>query len=150
MTTVDVRMDETECVELLERKRTGVISFATGTGEPPHSLPVSFGYDTVESTFYFRIADTRESEKGELHDRQATFVVYDHSGERERYRSVVAQGTLEETTDDEIATETLDGLERVSIPFVDIFGEPPSEVDFEFYRLVADRLTGRKESPTEL
>ncbi len=150
MTTVDVHMDETECVELLERKRTGVISLATRPEEPPHSLPVSFGYDTVESTFYFRIADTRDSEKGDLHDRAASFVVYDHGSETEQYRSVVAQGILEETTDEGIATETLDGLERVSIPFVDIFGDPPSEVDFTFYRLVADQLTGRKESPTEL
>jgi hypothetical protein len=30
----------------------------------------------------------------------------------------------------------------------DVFGKPPGEVDFEFYRLVPDELTGRKESRT--
>lgn len=142
-------MTEDECDELLEQVTSGVLSLTTGSDEPPHSLPVSFGYDAVASTFYFRIADHPESQKGDLGGRPVSFVTYDHDDSGE-YRSVVAQGTLEPTVDDDIATETLTGLERVTIPYVDIFGEPPGDVDFEFYRLVPDRLTGRKETTTEL
>lgn len=142
-----IRMDGSECDELLERATAGVISFSTPDGEPPHALPVSFGYDAVESVFYFRLAEG-ESEKGPLDGRATTFTVHEHADEG--HRSVVAQGALERTTNEEIATETLEGLERVTIPFVDIFGEPPAEVEFTFYRLVPDRLTGRKETTTAL
>ncbi len=143
-----VQMTEAECESLLTQTNTGVLSLTTDAGEPPHSLPVSFGYDTATAAFYFRVADDPDSKKGDLEHRAVSFVTYDHEGENGKYWSVVAQGTLERTTDGDIATEALAGLERVSIPFVDIFGEPPSEVNFEFYRLVPDRLTGRKETIT--
>jgi nitroimidazol reductase NimA-like FMN-containing flavoprotein (pyridoxamine 5'-phosphate oxidase superfamily) len=78
--------------------------------------------------------------------RPVTFVVY---AQRDGgWQSVVATGDLEATTDASVSTETLEGLEHVHIPLVDIFGRPTKDVDFEFYRLVPDELTGRKESPT--
>lgn len=45
---------------------TGVISFATTGDEPPHSIPVSYGYDGSEVTFYFRLAVDAEATKGML------------------------------------------------------------------------------------
>lgn len=144
-----VQLTEEECEAVLDRTASGVLSLSTGADEPPHSLPVSFGYDDVESAFYFRLADD-DSQKGELEGRDVSFVVYDHDDETGAYQSVVARGKLESTTDENVATEALAGLERVTIPFVDIFGEPPSEVEFEFYRLVPDAMTGRKETTTEL
>ncbi|SDJ19937.1 hypothetical protein SAMN05216226_10196 [Halovenus aranensis] len=144
--TESVTMTDDECEALLGRTATGVLSLTTAADEPPHTLPVSFGYDSVTSSFYFRLADA-DSQKGELAGRPASFVTYDHDG---TYSSVVASGTLESTTDDETATEALAGFERVTIPYVDIHGEPPAEVEFTFYRLVPDELTGRKEATTEL
>jgi len=141
-----VEMDDAECDELLQRSATGVLSLSTPESEPPHAVPVSYGYDAVESVLYFRLAAGPNSEKGQLDGRAVTLTVYE---EGRRHRSVVVQGQLEETTDEAIATETLAGLERVTIPLVDIFGEPPAEVTFAFYRLVPDRLTGRKETTTE-
>lgn len=140
-----VTMTDEECDALLTRRASGVLSLTTAADEPPHSIPVSFGYDSMTSTFYFRLADA-DSQKGELAGRPASLVTYDRD---EKYQSVVASGTLE-PTDEESGTEALAGLERVTIPYVDIHGEPPADVAFEFYRLVADRLTGRKETTTEL
>lgn len=145
-----VEMTDQECERLLAGTDTGVLSLSTTGDSPPHSFPVSFGFDEVEAEFYFRLADGKHGQKGALADRPVTFVTYEQDDDAGEYRSVVAQGTLESTTDDDIATETLAGLERVTIPYVDIFGEPPSEIDFEFYRLVPDALTGRKETTTEL
>lgn len=144
--TEPVTMTDDECDALLARRASGVLSLTTASDEPPHTFPVSFGYDSMTSTFYFRLADA-DSQKGELAGRPASFVTYDHDQE---YQSVVASGTLESTTDEKGGTEVLAGFERVTIPYVDIHGEPPAEVEFEFYRLVADRLTGRKETTTEL
>lgn len=139
-------MDEDERDAFLGNGGTGVISLSTSGDASPHAIPVSYGYDAVDATFYFRLAVEPESEKGELADRAATFVTY--GSEDGRYRSVVASGRLERTTDSSIATETLDGLDRVRIPLFDVFGKRPADVQFEFYRLLPDRFTGRMESHT--
>lgn len=144
-----VSMDSDECDSLLGVGGTGVLSFArSGSEDPPHSVPVSYGYDDSERVFYFRLAVGSDSEKDEVIDRPVTFVVYGQFDDE--WRSVVAKGRLEETTEESVATESLEGLEHVHIPLVDIFGRPPRDVPFEFYRLVPEEITGRKESTTEL
>lgn len=136
-------MAEDERDAFLGRGGTGVISLSTAIDDPPHSLPVSYGYDAVGSTFYFRLAVPPGSEKGDLADRPVSFVTF---GETDGvWQSVVATGRLEATTDEAIATETLEGLERVEIPLVDFFGKPIRDVDFEFYRLDPEQLSGRIE-----
>ncbi|TKX82903.1 pyridoxamine 5'-phosphate oxidase family protein, partial [Halorubrum sp. SS5] len=77
-----------------------------------------------------------------------TFVAYGRDDGR--WKSVVASGRLVSTSDDASATESLAGLERTAeIPIVDVFGEPTSEVAFEYYRLDPERLTGRAERAME-
>ena len=139
-------MDEDERDGFLDTGGTGVISLAAGE-TAPYSTPVSYGYDAAESVFYFRLAAQPDSEKGDLADRSVSFVTY---GDDNGWKSVVATGQLERTTEESIATESLQGLERVHIPLIDIFGTPPREVAFEFYRLVPDELTTRTETRTEL
>lgn len=145
-TPASIEMDDAERDAFLGNGGTGVVSFSTTSDDPPHSIPVSYGYDATANTFYFRLAVGSDSEKGDVAGRAASFVTY--RSDEGLWRSVVAKGRLESTTDERIATETLRGLDRVRIPLVDIFGRPPSQVTFEFFRLVPDELTGRKESPT--
>mgnify|MGYP005855058849 CR=1 FL=1 len=145
MTSPDaVRMADDERDEFLGRSGTGVISLSTADDDPPHSVPVSYGYDPVEGVFYFRLAVGDETEKRDPTERGTTFVTY---GERDgRWNSVVASGRLVSTTDESLSTEALSGLERTGrIPIVDVFGEPTDRVEFEFYRLDPDRVTGRVE-----
>ena len=146
----EIQLDDAERDAFLGRVDTGVLSLSTPAGEAPHSVPVSFGYSAAQTAFFFRIADLPPEEKGELDGRAVTFVTYGTDEEFGGYVSVVAQGSLERTTDAETATESLEGLEGVTIPFVDIFGERPADIDFSFYRLVPERLTGRKEATTGL
>jgi nitroimidazol reductase NimA-like FMN-containing flavoprotein (pyridoxamine 5'-phosphate oxidase superfamily) len=138
-------MDADERDAFLGTGGTGVISFP-GTEKYPHSVPVSYGYDRSETTFYFRLAVGPDSHKGDGSGRHVTFVTYGRKDEN--WRSVVAKGRLEETTEESVATESLEGLQRVHIPLVDIFGQPVKDVPFEFYRLVPETLTSRKESST--
>lgn len=130
--------------DFLGRSGTGVLSLSTPDGEAPHSVPVSYGYDAEEEVFYFRIAAGTDTTKGDLAGRTVTFVTHGQDGDT--WKSVVATGTL--TDVDEEPIDALEGLERVHIPLVDIFGEPPGEVTFEFLRLVHDQLTARKETQT--
>ncbi|EMA09880.1 hypothetical protein SAMN05443574_11367 [Haloarcula vallismortis] len=137
-----VTMTDEERDALLDNGGTGVLSLAAGDA-PPHSVPVSYGYDASTTTFYFRLAVGTEKSKGELSDRSATFVTYRETDTG--WQSVVASGRLEDVEQEGIETETLEGLEHVEIPLIDIFERPLREVTFEFYRLVPDDLTGRTE-----
>ena len=145
-----VTMDDAERDEFLGVGGVGVLSLSHENGEyePPHSVPVSYGYDEHEETFYFRLSVGADSEKPPLTDRAVTFVTYDTVDDQ--WHSVVASGRLERTTDSDISTESLAGLDRVGIPLVDIFGRPTADVQFEFYRLVPDSLTGRRELSPEV
>ncbi|MDZ5812577.1 pyridoxamine 5'-phosphate oxidase family protein [Halorubrum sp. AD140] len=144
--TASIAMDADERDAFLGTGGTGVISFPSSDDEPPHSVPVSYGYDASEATFYFRLAVGPESDKGDVAGRHVTFVVY---GQRDDgWQSVIAKGRLEETTEASVAAESLEGLQKVHIPLVDVFGRPPKDVAFEFHRLVPDELTGRTESST--
>jgi hypothetical protein len=139
-------MDDDERDGFLGDGGTGVLSLASGEGEPPHAVPVSYGYDAAEGAFYFRLAAGADSDKNELAGRAVTFVTYE---QREgAWQSVVASGRLEPTDDADLGTDGLAGLERVHIPLIDAFERPPGEVSFEFHRLVPSSLTGRRGSRT--
>lgn len=139
-------MDAEERDSFLGNGGTGVLSLSAPGDDPPHSVPVSYGYDAETGTFYFRLAVDPDSAKGDLAERAVSFVTYGQSDER--WRSVVAKGRLEGTTEESIAIATLEGLQRVDLQYVDIFDEPPRSVTFEFYRLVPDEIGARRELST--
>jgi len=140
-----VTMDDEAVDAFLGSGGTGVLSLSTADTTPPHAVPVSYGYDAVGRTLYFRLAVGPDSSKSGLDDRPVTFVSYgEESG---RWHSVVASGRLEGVEHADIATETLAGLDRVELSLVDMFGQPTRVVDFEFYRLVPEELAGRVETP---
>lgn len=140
-----VEMETDERDEFLGHGGTGVISFSTPGEDSPHSIPVSYGYDATETTFYFRLAAGAGSEKGELNGRAVSFVTY---GREDGWWSIVVSGRLEDVAEEAIATQTLDGLDRVHIPLIDMFGRPTRTVSFEFFRLVPEKISGRKEDET--
>ena len=139
-------MDADERDSFLGTGGTGVISFPRADDSPPHSIPVSYGYDRSEEAFYFRLAVGSDSDKRDAAGSSVTFVVYGQQDDT--WRSVVVNGRLTETSEASVATESLEGLQRVHIPLVDIFGRPVKDVPFGFYRLAPDEMTARKESPT--
>jgi nitroimidazol reductase NimA-like FMN-containing flavoprotein (pyridoxamine 5'-phosphate oxidase superfamily) len=138
-----ITLTDEERDEFLRNGGTGVLSMSAGEG-PPHSVPVSYGYDSSAETFYFRLAVGTDSSKADAENRHVTFVTYDETDEG--WQSVVAQGQLEGVESEGIEVETLEGLDRVDIPLVDIFEGPIREITFEFYRLVPDELTSRVEA----
>lgn len=134
-----------ELERFLEPGGTGVLSFATDPEDPPYALPVSYGYDVDHGSFYFRLAVPSESGKEPVLDRPATFVAYEQVDEE--WRSVIATGALEEVTDAPYTSSALQGMWSVEIPLVEMFERPTRELTFRYFRLVPDRITGRKESP---
>jgi nitroimidazol reductase NimA-like FMN-containing flavoprotein (pyridoxamine 5'-phosphate oxidase superfamily) len=141
---VPERLDREERATLLGTGGTGVISLSTEDDAPPHSIPVSYGFDPAEETFYFQLAVGFESEKSTLLDRGVAFVVYEQVNER--WQSIVARGQLEHINDEKIGTEALAGLDRSHIPLFDVFDRPTRKVNFAIYRLIPDQLSGRRET----
>ncbi|WP_336036671.1 pyridoxamine 5'-phosphate oxidase family protein [Halobacterium yunchengense] len=121
---------------------TGVISFP---GDPPHSLPVSYGYDAQEGWFYFRLAYQPDSQKPDYDAGTVSFVTYDET--EDGWQSVVATGDLQPVEEADVPSDVLAGLQRVDIPLVDIFEKPVRETTFGFFVLDPDAVSGRREAP---
>ena len=129
-----------ERAERLGTGGVGVLSLDTGSAEAPHAVPVSYGFDPVEEVFYFRLAVGPESTKGEVNHREAAFVVHEATGDD--WWSVVARGELVRTDEESVSTASLEGLDRVEIPYVDVFDASLDEITFAFVRLDPDEVTG--------
>lgn len=127
----------------LGRGGTGVLSFSTGTNDPPHSFPVSYGYAKAKSTFYFRLSFPPGSRREMLVDRSVTFVT---ARETDRgWRSVIATGILEDVETMPHEAAKVQAMWAIDIPTVDIFDKPRSEIPFHNFYLNPESLTGRKE-----
>jgi nitroimidazol reductase NimA-like FMN-containing flavoprotein (pyridoxamine 5'-phosphate oxidase superfamily) len=142
-----VQLSADEQNDFLGRGGTGVVSFANGIDEPPFAIPVSYGFDAETRTFYFRFSFPPSSTKVAVVDRPLTFVTQRQTDEG--WRSVVATGTLEDVTDVPYESSAVQGLWAVQIPEIDIFDQAYEDVPFREFRLVPERLTGRKEVKTE-
>jgi hypothetical protein len=138
-------MDETERESFLGSGGTGVISFSTDDDAAPYSVPVSYGYDATDQRFYFRLAFETDSTKWEtIEDSPVSFVAYEQVDGS--WQSVVATGQLTEISEPDVGPEALEGLRRVHIPLVEVFERPTREVQFRFFVLDPDDVTGRKEA----
>ncbi|WP_128476231.1 pyridoxamine 5'-phosphate oxidase family protein [Halorussus pelagicus] len=140
-----VEMDAEERTEFLAHGGTGVLSFARGD-ESPFSLPVSYGYDETEGHFYFRLAFGPDAGKRDAvsEDASMTFVTYDDTDEG--WRSVVAEGELEEISEESLDSSVGESMRQVEILLVDVFERTPRETTFRFFRLDPDEIAGRKEA----
>lgn len=138
-----VQLSESERDEFLGTGGTGVLSFATDDGEPPASMPVSYGYFAEHGDFYFRLSFPPGSDKDERIDDQISFVVHEQGDDG--WQSVVATGTLDPVDDLPYDSEIVQGMWAVDIPTVDVFDRPRDEITFHEYRLDPETLTGRKE-----
>lgn len=144
-----VEMSDGAVVEFLGRGGTGVASFVRGPDEPPHTIPVSYGFDAEAGDLFFRFAFAPDSEKRGVvaADTPLSFVTYERDDDR--WVSVVATGRLESVEDVEVAEGILESLRRTHIPMVDVFETEPRTLTFEFFRLDPETLTGRTEANGE-
>ncbi|WP_293032025.1 pyridoxamine 5'-phosphate oxidase family protein [Natronococcus sp.] len=142
-----LQLSADEMSEFLGQGGIGVISFATGTDEPPVSIPVSYGYNPDEEALYYRLSMPTDGRKTGLVDRSVSFVT--HRNTDDGWRSVIASGELEEISDVPFEPGAIHGMWPVEIPLVDIFERPPKEVTFRFFRLEPETMTGRKEVRTD-
>lgn len=148
--TRSVRMDEESRDEFLGGGGTGVISFAPDEADTaPYSVPVSYGYDAETGTFYFRLAVGPDVEKADFVERRTPVSFVAYGTVDGQWRSVVVTGRLEAVGEAAIDSEVVEGMRRVEIPLVDVFERHPREVEFGFFRLDPDDISGKRETRTE-
>lgn len=136
-------MTDAEVETFLGTEGTGVLALARD--DDSYAIPVSYGFDPTDDTFYLRLAFHEDSEKRAYlgPSRTVTLVVADETDEG--WRSVLARGHLRETGEAAIDSSVAEAIRRVNIPFVSVFDRHPRDLDFELYRLAPDELTGQKQ-----
>lgn len=127
-------MSESELEQRLREGEAGVLSLARD-GDA-YGVPIAYDYDG--DRVLLRMSDTGDGEKFEFlaSTDSACFVVYDYLDERSSW-SVLLRGELRERAD-------LDDAEiNERFPPFRVFDEGVDEVEFSFYELVPDSVTGR-------
>lgn len=140
----ETEMSAVEIDEFLSGTETGVLALAD-SGQP-YSIPISYGYDADSETFYMRLVSTPDSDKRQFlsSEPRARLVIYEENDPQTRYRSVVANGTLEQIDPNEMSVEEIEQYGEARRPLFEIWGQGKDELDIKLYRLNPDELTGRR------
>ena len=136
MTAHDMRRDDIDA--FLRDVGTGVLSLTDGV--ETYAVPESFGYDAGTLYFQFGYGDDSDKRSYLSTTDVATFTAYTV----DPARSVVARGPVEPVPDpaDDRAAAALAG--NATIPNVNVSPDTPdADVQFDFYRLDPDELSGR-------
>jgi hypothetical protein len=136
-------MDRREVDAFLGEEGTGVLALARD--DESYAIPVSYGYDGDEETFYLRLAFHPDSQKREFLGPSRTVSLVVSAETDEGWRSVVARGRLRETGEAALDSSLVEAIRRIDIPFFTVFDRPARELDFELFQLVPDELTGQKQ-----
>ncbi|MXR19604.1 pyridoxamine 5'-phosphate oxidase family protein [Halobacterium bonnevillei] len=134
-------MSQSETDALLGRHETGVLSLARD--DDPYAIPISYGYDADERTFYLRLVSTPDSEKRKFlsSNPDARLVVYEEA--EPTYRSVVVTGELVEVPRDAMTVEHIEQYGDAKRPLFEIWGDSKPELDIKLYELRTDSISGR-------
>jgi hypothetical protein len=133
-------MDGIEATEFLQTQPTGVLSLADENDS--YAIPVSYAYDEDDRALYFRLGFAPGSQKRGFIEAtdHATFVTYaDTAG---GWQSVVAEGRLEELTDDAEESGVLEFVKDLDIPYFQVHERPADDLSMKIYRLNVGKLSG--------
>jgi nitroimidazol reductase NimA-like FMN-containing flavoprotein (pyridoxamine 5'-phosphate oxidase superfamily) len=140
----ETEMGRAEIDEFVGSRETGVLTLAKD--DEPYSIPISYGYDASDGTFYMRLVSTPESEKREFLNSSPDIrlVIYDGTDDRTLYRSVVADGTLEELDPAELSVDQIEQYGEAKRPLFEIWGKGRDELDIKLYKFQPEEIEGRR------
>jgi hypothetical protein len=136
-------MDQREVNTFLGNEGTGVLALAKN--DESYAIPVSYGFDREEETFYLRLAFHPESQKRDFIGPSRTVSLVVSAEGDDGWRSVVARGRLRETGEAAIDSSVVEAIRRINIPFFTVFDRPARDLDFELFRLAPTELSGHKQ-----
>lgn len=137
-------MSDAEIETFLGNGGTGVLALAAD--DESYAIPISYGFDATDGTFYVRLAFHPDSEKRRFLGPNRTVSLVVSEERADGWRSVVARGRLRETGEAAIDSSVVEAIHRVDIPFFTILDRSARELDFELYRLRPETLTGHRQT----
>lgn len=137
-------MSPEEMDAFLSGRETGVLSFARD--DESYAIPISFGYDPAEQTFYLRLVSTPESQKRSFlaSSPSVRLVVYDEIEPMSLYRSVIARGTLTEISPAELSVDQIERFGESKRPLFEIWADSKRDLNIRLYQFTPAELTGRE------
>lgn len=135
-----VGMTDSEVTDVLERRTSGVLSFAVD--DDAYAIPISYHY--ADGSVYFRFGNDRD-EAGKVAAAETTgdacFVLYEEDDEDSW--SVILSGPLRRV-DDPAARGFDETTMRERFGPIRVFDEAVEEIRVELYELDARRTVGRR------
>ncbi len=137
-------MSAAEIDSFLRRHETGVLALAAA--DEPYAIPISYGYDGDDGTFYMRIVSTPDSEKRDFlaSSPAIRLVVYEEADDGETYWSVVATGDLEQIDPSDLDVEEIEQYGETRRPLFEIWGTSKADLRIQLYRFKPDEISGRR------
>lgn len=135
-------MSDEEIHEFLANHQTAIMS-VNGEDEP-YSIPITYRFDPETETFYFRLVFPKGSEKREFLPEMPYCRLVSYVEDDPLYQSVMAKGTPQEITEEDITPEHVTQLGETSRPLFEMWREPRANLDIRLYELEPQELTGRR------
>ncbi len=138
----EAKMGPEEIDEFIATRETGVLTLAREN--EPYSIPISYGYNATDRTFYMRLVSTPESEKRAFLSSSPTvrLVIYDGTDDDSMYWSVVAKGALEELDPAALSVEDIEQYGDARRPLFEVWGEGRDELDIQLYQFTPEEING--------
>jgi nitroimidazol reductase NimA-like FMN-containing flavoprotein (pyridoxamine 5'-phosphate oxidase superfamily) len=138
----EAKMGPEEIDEFIATRETGVLTLAREN--EPYSIPISYGYNATDRTFYMRLVSTPESEKRAFLSSSPTvrLVIYDGTDDESMYWSVVATGALEELDPAALSVEDIEQYGDARRPLFEVWGEGRDELDIQLYQFTPEEING--------
>jgi len=138
-----VELSDAEVTSFLESRGVGTLAF--GDEDGAYSIPMSFGYDSVNDRLVLQMAvgednrKTRYVEKG----NRVSLSAYDWNS-IDDWRSVVVRGTLHRVPAEETSTVAGIFAAHANIASLEVFRQPLDEVELAWYELRVEDIHGRQ------
>lgn len=135
-------MDDEEVADYLERMGVGTLCMGNESGG--YGIPMAFGYDRSANRCIFQLSFGEDSLKTEFIEEGAvmSLSVFDWEGVDD-WRSVVARGTFHQIPAEEntVPAGIFASYSKIASP--EVFRQELRHLEFEWYELRVDDLTGR-------
>ncbi|MEF8855404.1 MAG: pyridoxamine 5'-phosphate oxidase family protein [Haloarculaceae archaeon] len=135
-------MSEDAVDDLLARREAAVLSLAHEG--MPYSIPISYGYDVDERTFFLRLVSTPESDKRGFLDSSQTcrLVIYEEADPI--YRSVVATGDLKGVDPADLLPGDIAQYGNAQRPLFEVWSESKADLDIDLFVMDPEDISGRR------
>lgn len=139
---IGVELEPSEMEEFLRERSLGVMGLASG--DVAYTFPIAFAYDPDQNRCLFRFIMSESSKKRQFvgETEGASLTVYEWKTS-DQWTTVVLEGRIHLVAEADLSNAATLFSEVGAKAALDVFNEPLSAYDTEWYELVVDPMVGR-------